>query len=41
MPGVKELCGLVRQRKGEMEVQGQGMVAIFKSLKACSRGLSL
>lgn len=41
MRGVEEFCGLVQQRKWEMEVQGQDVVAIFKALKACSRGLSL
>lgn len=41
MRGVEELCGLMWQRKWEIEVQGQDVVAVFKSLKACSRGLSL
>lgn len=41
MRGVEELCGLVQQRNQEMEVQGQDVVAVFKSLKACNRGLSL
>lgn len=41
MKRVKELGGLVLQRIRELQVQGQGTVAIFKSLKACSMDLSL
>lgn len=41
MRGVEELCGLVQQRKWEMELQGQDEGTVSKSLKVCSRGLSL